>query len=151
MKYTMSNIDVMKMLYAIYSGKEGDLPVINIHCTENLSCFEKLSFIGKDSNGKAVVEIPVILMEDRWTLYDISNKYSKIIKEQFYDEIKTLMKKPVKLPPHLKSVPDWQRYLYNCAQFPMLVILRAKCHGLFLKDYNLDNYPVPAIFLAIEN
>jgi RNA polymerase sigma-70 factor (ECF subfamily) len=60
------------------------------------------------------------------------------------------MQNPVKLPVHLRSVPDWQRYMYCCSTLPMLVIMKAKGEGLFLKEYNRDSYPVPAIFLAIE-
>jgi len=32
----------------------------------------------------------------------------------------------------------------------MLVVLNAKDEGLFLKEYRLGEYPVPAIFIAIE-
>ena len=32
----------------------------------------------------------------------------------------------------------------------MLVVLKAKDEGLFLKEYRLGKYPVPPIFIAIE-
>ncbi len=89
-------------------------------------------------------------MSDRWKLYELSGKYSKIISEKFFDEISRLMKNPVKLPPHLKSVPDWLRYMNCCATFPMRVIMNAHENGLFLADRNLKENPAPAVFLAVE-
>jgi len=150
MKYSMNDIDVLKMLYAIYSGNEEDLPIINQHCFDNMDGFKKLNFLSNDENGKVVVDIPVITMKDRRNLYNISKKYSDEISNKFQDELMKLMENKVKTPAHLKSVPDWQKYMYCCATFPMRVILKAKDKGLFLKGYNIDNYPVPAIFIAVE-
>ena len=112
--------------------------------------FKKLNFLSNDENGKVVVDIPVITMKDRRNLYNISKKYSDEISNKFQDELMKLMENKVKTPAHLKSVPDWQKYMYCCATFPMRVILKAKDKGLFLKGYNIDNYPVPAIFIAVE-
>lgn len=60
------------------------------------------------------------------------------------------MQNKVKVPKHLTSVPDFQKLMHCCSTFPMQVILRGKKDGLFLKEHNFDNYPVPAIFIAIE-
>jgi len=150
MKYSMNGLDVMKMIYAIYSGQEEDLPIINLHCFDNVRGLEKLNFLKKDESAKIIVDIPVISMSDKWKIYEISNKYSKSISDKFHDDLMILMKNSVKVPSHLKSVPEWQKYMNCCSTFPMLVILKAKDEGLFLKEYNLDEYPVPAIFIAID-
>ena len=68
-----------------------------------------------------------------------------MISDSFRDEFMKLMKNPVVLPVHLKSVPEWQRYMHCCSCFPMMVILNAKEKGLFLKG---ADSPAPAVFIA---
>lgn len=97
MKYGMNGLDVMKMLYAIYSGKEDDLPIINMHCFENISGLERLDFLKKDKDGKIILDIPVISMGDRWKIYEISYKYSNDIANMFHDEFMMLMQNRVKV------------------------------------------------------
>lgn len=150
MKYTIRSIDVLKMIYAIYSGKEEDLPIINLNCFDNVNSLEKLNFLTKGENGKIIADIPVISMSDKWNIYEISDKYCKSIKDKFRNELMTLMKNIVKVPEHLKSVPEWQKYMNCCSTFTMQVILKAKDEGLFLNVYNLYDNPVPAVFIAIE-
>ncbi len=87
-------------------------------------------------------------MSDLWEIYRLSETYDNMISKEFHDELLTLMKNPLKLPPHLKSVPEWQRYMNCCHDFTMLVILRAKHDGLFLGSF--DN-PVPAALIAVED
>lgn len=74
MKYTIRSIDVLKMIYAIYSGKEEDLPIINLNCFDNVNSLEKLNFLTKGENGKIIADIPVISMSDKWNIYEISDK-----------------------------------------------------------------------------
>ena len=150
MNYSMSGIDVMKMHYAIYLGKEEDLPIINLHCFDNIQGFQYLNFLRKDDNARVVVDIPVISMAERWRIYEISEKFSNIIAKKYHSEFMKLMQNKVKVPKHLTSVPDFQKLMHCCSTFPMQVILRGKKDGLFLKEHNFDNYPVPAIFIAIE-
>lgn len=148
--YRMSGMEVMKMLYAIYSGREDDLPIINMHCFDNINGFIRLNYLKKDNDGKIIADVPVIKMSDRWKLYELSEKYDNMISEKYHDELMKLMQNPVKLPAHLKSVPDWQRYMNCCSSFPMLVISNAHNHGLFFKDINLSENPIPAVFIATE-
>ncbi len=58
-----------------------------------------------------------------------------------------LARHPVKLPPHLKSVTEWYRYLQcdNCLS--MMVAERAREAGLFLPGCD---GPAPAISLVVE-
>lgn len=150
MKYSMRGIDVLKMIYAIYSGKDEDLPIINLHCFDNISGLEKLNFLKKDKSGKIVVDVPIISMSDKWIIYEISEKFSKSIIDKFHNELLTLMKNSVKVPEHLKSIPEWQKYMNCCSTFTMRVVLKAKDEGLFLKGYNHYEDPVPAVLIAIE-
>ncbi|MED9904566.1 MAG: RNA polymerase sigma factor [Lachnospiraceae bacterium] len=148
--YCMSGMEVMKMLYAIHTGREEDLPLINMHCFDNMNGFKRMGYLSRSESGKIIVDIPIIEMHDRWKLYGLSEKYDNIISDTFHDELKKLMQNPVKLPSHLKSVPGWQRYMWCCSLLPMLVIENANRNGLFFKDCNLKENPVPAVFLAVE-
>ena len=148
-KYKMSGMEVMKMLYAIHSGEEESLPIINMHCFDNVEGFERMGYLARNEQGKLVCDVPVLRMSDRWKLYEIAEQYSKMIREKYHDEIMQLMQHPVKLPPHLKSVPKWQQYMHCCSTFPMRVIMKAHENGLFLAERNLAEHPVPAVLLAI--
>ncbi len=139
---------LMKMMYAIHTGCifEDFLSIINMHCFDNINGLIGMNYLKKEGE-KVVVDIPVITITDRWKVYELSKKYYNMIAEKYHDEFFKLMKKPVKLPAHLKSVPEWQRYMWCCSSFPMMVILNAIDNGLFLKDVEM---PVPAVFLATE-
>lgn len=149
LKYKMNGTDVMKMLYAVHIGDENSLPIINTHCFENIQGFKKLSFLSSDGQGRVICDVPVIKLDDRLKLYELSEKYDNIIFQRYHDELMKLMRNPVRLPQHIKSVPVWQRYMECCSTFPMRVIMNAHENGLFLAGWNLRKTPAPAIFLAI--
>lgn len=142
---SMSFVEIMQMLYAIHSGKEDDLPIINSNCFETFDFLIENGFLAR-TDGKIICDVPVITYKERFELYDLSEKYDNIISDKFHDEFMKLMKNPVILPSHLKSVPEWQRYMDCCSLFPMMVILNAKEKGLFL---NGINFPAPAVFIAV--
>lgn len=149
-EYKMSGAEVMKMLYAIHDGREDTLPIINVHCFDNINTFKKTGYLSSDDQNKVICDVPVLKMSDRWKLYELSEKYDNMISEKFHDEIMKLMHDPVKLPPHLKSVPDFLRYMQCHATFPMRVIMNAHENGLFLAGRDLKENPAPAVFLAFE-
>ena len=148
-KYKTNGIDVMKMLYAIHSGEEESLPLINMHCFDNVEGLEKMGYLARNEHGKLVCDVPVLKMSDRWKLYGIAEQYSRLVRERYRDVIMQLMQNPVKLPPHLKSVPKWQQYMHCCSTFSMQVIMQAHENGLFLAGRDLTENPVPAVLLAI--
>lgn len=145
----MSEVEVMKMLYAIHKDDEETLPIINMHCFDNINGFKKMGYLSSNEQGKVICDVPVLKMNDRWRLYELSEKYDNIISEKYHDEILKLMQNPVKLPSHLKSIPVWQIYMECCSVFPMRVIMNAHENGLFFAGRNLEENPVPAVFLAI--
>ncbi len=148
-KRPMDTATLAKMLYAVYAGKEDMLPVIDAHCFDNIDGLIKLGILTRDDSGKVMLDIPVIKMNDRWELYKLSDKYSNEITQKLGREFEVLLKNPVKLPPHLRSVPDWQRYAQCSALVNMMLIMNAHDNGLFLADRDLEKEPVPAVFLAI--
>lgn len=53
----------------------------------------------------------------------------------------------VRLPSHLKSVPEWQRYMFCASSVPMMVIYGAMERGLLLKGVS---GPLPAAVLICD-
>ncbi len=148
--FRMDGIDVVKMLYALHKGKEDDLPIINTHCFENTEGLIRMGFLERDKNDRVINAIPVIGMADRWKLYKLSEKYDNIISDSFEKEFMRLMNDPVKLPEHLRSVPEWQRYMWCCSSLTMMIILNAHHSGLFFGERDLESSPVPAKFIAVD-
>ncbi len=148
-KRPMAEDVLTKMLYAIYSGKENLLPVIDAHCFDNIDGLIKLGFLKKDENGKVMIDVPVIKMNDRWELYKLSDKYSAEIAENLDAEFDRLLENPVKLPSHLKSVPNWQRYMHCASLIPIMIVMNAHENGLFFAGRDFEKNPVPAVFMAI--
>lgn len=146
LKRRMTDTEIGQMLYAIHSGKEEQLPIISAACFENFDNFIERRYLAKDGE-KVVCAVPIITEKERFELYDISEKYDNILSEKFHDEFIKLMKNPVKLPTHLKSVPEWQRYMECCATVTMRIIKNALDNGLFPK---CADYPAPAIFISIK-
>lgn len=147
--WQMDSHEVLKLLYAVHSHREADLPIINMHCFDNIDGLIELGLLGRE-NGSVINTVPVISSDDRWKLYEISEKYDTDISENFRNEFMKLMKNPVTLPAHLRSVPNWQRYMWCCSSLPMMIILNAHDNGLFLKGTDLKKSPVPPMFIAEE-
>ncbi len=146
LKRRMKDVEIGQMLYAIHSGKEEQLPLINAGCFENFDKLIELRYLAKDGD-KVVCDVPVIAEKERFELYALSEKYDNIIAEKFHDEFIKLMVNPVKLPPHLKSVPEFLRYMYCCSTVSMRIVKNALDNGLFPK---CADYPAPAVLLSVK-
>lgn len=138
--------NVTKMLYSVYTDNKDCFGTVSKRCIENIDMFVSMNYLSRE-NGKLVCEIPVISTADRWKLYEISEKWDNVITDKFHDMFMRVMENPVTLPSHLKSVPDWMRYMDCCSALPMAIIIKAKENGLFLRE---ANFPVPGVFLAVE-
>ncbi len=148
-KHPMDTTTLTKMLYAIYADKEEQLPVIDANCFDNIEGLIRLGILTRNEDGRVVIDIPVIKMSDRWELYKLSDKYDNEITERLGREFEVLLENPVKLPPHLESVPDWQRYMQCSSLVKMMIIMNAHENGLFFAGRNFEDEPVPAVFLAM--
>lgn len=146
LKRRMTDTEIGQMLYAIHSGKEEQLPIISSACFENFDNFIERRYLAKDGE-KVVCAVPVITDKERHALYDLSEKYDNILAEKFHDDWLKLMVNPVKLPPHLKSVPEFQRYMYCCSTVSMRIVKNALDNGLFPK---CADYPAPAVLISVN-
>ncbi len=147
--HPMEITTLTKMLHAIYAGKENLLPVIDAHCFDNIEGLIRLGILTRDANSNVKIDIPVITTSEKWELYKLSDRYDNEITEKFSDKFGVLLDNPVKLPPHLKSVPDWQRYMHCTSCIAMMIVMNAHENGLFFAGRNLEQNPVPAMFMAI--
>ncbi len=146
LKRRMTDVEIVQMLYAIHSGKEENLPLINAGCFENFDKFIELRYLAKEGE-KIVCDVPVIAEKERYELYNLSKDYHDIIAEKFHDDFVKLMVNPVNLPPHLKSVPEFQRYMYCCSTVSMRIVKNALDNGLFPK---CADYPAPAVLISVQ-
>lgn len=146
LKRRMKDVEILQMLYAVHTGREEQLPLINAGCFENFDKFTELRYLAKEGN-KVVCDVPIVTDKERYELYELSEKYDNIIAEKFHDDWLKLMVNPVKLPPHLKSVPEFQRYMYCCSTVSMRIVKNALDNGLFPK---CADYPAPAILLSVK-
>lgn len=147
MEYPMSGQDVLKMLYAVYTENFDDLPIINNYCFDNLDSLIQLGYLSRNESGKIEAEIPVLTTAEDMELAGLEKKYRKSIAENSRDLILPLMKQPAVVPKHLKSVPEWLKYLFCASAFPMRVLLTAYEEENFLAGCKR---PVPAVVLCIE-
>ncbi|MBP1547148.1 MAG: sigma-70 family RNA polymerase sigma factor [Oscillospiraceae bacterium] len=148
--YKMSGTEILKMLYAVHSHNEDILPVINNRCFDNIDRLTELGLLVRNADGHIECNVPVINMCDRWELYELSEKYDNIISKRFEAEFGQLMDNPVILPSHLKSVPEWLRYMWCCSSLPMMIIMNIHKNGKLFGERDLNKSPVPPIFIAIE-
>lgn len=146
LKRRMTDVEIVQMLYAIHSGKEENLPLINAGCFENFDKFIELRYLAREDD-KVVCDVPVIAEKERYELYNLSKDYHDIIAEKFHDDFVKLMVNPVNLPPHLKSVPEFQRYMYCCSTVSMRIVKNALDNGLFPK---CAYYPAPAVLISVQ-
>lgn len=146
LKRRMTDTEIAQMLYAVHSGREEQLPLINAGCFENFDKFIELRYLAKEGD-KVVCDVPVIAEKERFELYNISKDYHDMIAEKFHDDFVKLMKNPVKLPSHLKSVPEFQRYMYSCSTVSMRIVKNALDNGLFPQ---CADYPAPAVLISVK-
>jgi len=144
LKRRMEEVEIGQMLYAIHSGKEEQLPLINAGCFENFDIFIEKRYLARDGE-RVVCDVPVITDRERHELYGLCERYDKIIAEKFHGEFIKLLKNPVKIPAHLKSVPGWFRYMWHCNSLPMLIAEKARDSGLFPE---CEDCPAPAMLLS---
>ena len=108
--------------------------------------FIKQGFLRRED--KLQLDIPVLSRTEHQEECTLSWKCAEQIAAHTRDVLVPVFQNGyVKLPPHLKSVPKWQQYMYCGNSVPMMVIHKAKEKGLFMEGVD---YPVPASLLVFE-
>ena len=112
---------------------------------EQVNVLLELDLLAREG-GKLECLVPVITQENRDYLHKLGDEYGDLTGQKFHDELLALLQRPVKLPPHLKSVTEWYRYMQCDKCFTMMVAERAREAGLFLPGYNGS---APAVGLVV--
>ena len=138
---------MLQMLYMVACDREKELALLSSCILGQVDVLLELGLLARREGGKMECLVPVIVGENRDYMQKIGNEYGDLIGQKFHDELLALVKHPVKLPPHLKSVTEWYRYgqCENC--LTMMLAERAREAGLFLAGYD---GPAPAICLVVE-
>lgn len=121
----------LKMLYAVYNNNRDAFSAVDKRCIDSIDRFIEMGYLSKDTSGKLVCEVPVIEEKERQRYCALSEKYAALISEEFHDVFMSLMKKPMEIPPHVKSYLNWERYDLYCHYLPMAVVLKAKEEGIY--------------------
>lgn len=136
---------LLKILYLVAYDREKDLALLNSHILEHMDVLLELRLLARGEGGHLECLVPVISGENSECQRQLACQYGEKISQEFHDELLALLKYPVKLPSHLKSVSEWYRY-FQCGRcFSMMVAQRARESGLFLPGYD---GPAPAISLV---
>lgn len=137
-----------KILYLAAYGKERELTLVSPRILEQLDVLFELNLLARGEDGHLECLVPVISKENRNYMKKLGEEYGNLIAKKYHDDYQALLKHPVKLPPHLKSVTTWYRYTQCGCCVPMMLAQRAREAGLFLPGYD---GPAPSIYLVVED
>ena len=136
-----------KILYLTAYDKEKELTLLNPRILEQLDVLLQLDLLARGENGHLECLVPVSARENRNYMENLGEEYGELIQQKYHDDYQALMQHPVKLPPHLKSVTEWHRYMQCGKCVSMMLAQRAREAGLFLPGYD---GPAPSIHLVVE-
>ena len=99
-------------------------------------------------NETLELDIPVLSGDEYRDECGLATEYEEKAAESIREILLPIFESGyVKLPGHLNSVPNWQRYMFCGNSVPMAVIHKAIKEKLFLSGVD---YPVPATLLVLE-
>lgn len=136
----------MKWLYEIAAKVPEERSEV-VHMTLGAADkFIESGILKKD--GGLSLDIPLLTRPEYHDENKLSGEYMKPLAADIRDEyIKLFEEGFVKLPPHLKSVPKWQQYMFCGDSVQMAVILKAVEKGLLFKGVD---YKLPAAVLVVD-
>lgn len=140
------NAEYLKWLYEMYCGINPLEAVERKVLPEALGDFVDYGIINRDKTLS--LAIPVLTKEEYLAECRLAREY----KSKVYVKVRELLLGVfadgyVRLPPHLKSVPKWQQYMYCGDSIPMAVIHKAIGKGLLFEGVK---HPIPAAILVVE-
>lgn len=122
-----------KLLYAIKLGRDELYPLIDNMYDDTIDKLCDMKLVLKTDGGLEIT-VPVISREERGDFYCLCGKITDEIGAAFTDEITPLASNPIRLPPHLDSVPEWIRHLCCVDSLPMAIVAAALDSGLYSPD-----------------
>ncbi len=139
---------VTKLLYALYCNDESFRSGLPQKLLENINTFIELDFMERASDGKLILNVPVLSMDEKNEFYELMKKYTDKLSMIFHNELLQMIKNPVIVPKQIQAdVPGFLRYLNTCCFFPSAFIYAIRERGFFLKDYKK---PVPPVIMCVD-
>lgn len=136
----------VKWFYELWEEIPVEESAVSSQVLQDADALIRQGFLRKED--KLRLDIPVLSQTEHQEECTLSWKCAQQIASCIRDVLLPVFQSGyVKLPPHLKSVPKWQQYMYCGDSVPMMVIHRAREKGLFLDG---ADYPVPASLLVYE-
>lgn len=150
----LSDTSVAKALYALYSGEEEDLCVINSRFFEDVEELKRLRILkseeASENEHKICVNIPVLSKtEHEWLKSEIIHKTINHLYEKYKDDFQNFFQHPVKIPEHLGKMKDFYEYLIRGNCFPVAVIYQIVWNGLYLAGRDFQKDPVPVMVMTL--
>lgn len=138
--------ELVKLLYAVHKELDSDLDVLDRKLVEQTDKLCEIGYLARE-NGRLIVDLPVLTMQEYRDVHDLSSKYEKRVYAPFGSELVEIIRGGrVAIPSHLKSVPDYLRYLHT-DDVVMMTLIEAKEKGLFLQGVD---HKAPSSLLVIE-
>lgn len=142
--YNHTRKEHIKWMYELHSGIRSR--TIDAGILEGADVLIEYGLLKKD--GAVSPDIPVLngdeYRAEKRLAHDMGKPIFAKLRESMADMIRRTR---VKLPPHLKSVPEWQQYFLSRDSLPMAFLYHAIEDGLLLNE---NTSPVPAAILVIE-
>lgn len=140
------NAEYVKWLYELHSGVSREESAVGDYVLEAADSFIESGILIK--NGALKLDIPILAHSEYHDECGLASEYEEKLSRDIHDVLLPVFNTGyVKLPPHLKSVPKWQQYMYCGDSVPMAVIHKAIEKGFLFE--NVD-YKVPASILVVE-
>lgn len=159
--WPISDLDMLKIFYALYTKEESDIPVINQHffegdvidklCEANiLTKTPVIKTADKKETSEILFNLPVLEGEAcNWWKNFLSRKITAL-SQKYEEKLSALFTVPLNIPKHLKDIPEQMRYQENGTYFPMAVIFYAQWNGLYLAGRDFQKNPIPAMIICVD-
>ena len=142
--YNHTRKEHIKWMYELHSGIRSR--TIDAGILEGADVLIEYGLLKKD--GAVSLNIPVLNADEYRAEKQLSHDTGKPIFGKLRESMADMIRRTrVKLPPHLKSIPEWQQYFLSRDSLPMAFLYHAIDDGLLLKE---NTSPVPASILVIE-
>ena len=145
-KYNLNDDSIAQMLYIISENIAPPETGVNLLYFENIPYLVECGVLD-NSNGKPTVDIPILTGSE----FDELNKITFEVADEFIPICLSplsehLNHSKVRLPKHLKSVPEQKQYLTAMNCLNMFMIYKAKDKGFIL---NRVDFPCPPMVLVV--
>lgn len=129
-----------RMLYAVHFGKDmNDMKINPVHI-KYAQALEKVSVFCRDENGRLKMAVPVIDKAETDDFIVMTEKYVKQIRDNIVNRFDEVVKKgKIHTPPHIKSIPKWQKYFDSVRLITAALIKQLHSKGILLQNSPLEN------------